>query len=352
MLFVVTGSAGEPAVTATGRVHPPVSLLRKGVSTNWAGYAAETSLASPVPNGVTKASGNWVVPTVSCSAGETSYSSTWAGIDGYSTNTVEQTGIDANCSSGSATYDAWYEMYPKPAWVLNPSLFPVAPGDHMSASVEYQGSGDFQLTIANYGSTAWVTQTWQFTTTQKSNKAQRESAEWIVEAPGRSTLPLANFGTVEFSSAGATINGHTGTINDSNWQNDAITKVGTETATPSSLSNGGSSFDVTFAKPAVASKVYVSGVTYALTRKGGPKLSVTVHVINDLAQPVSGASVSIDLLRDGSTVLGSSGTTASDGTVTFVYDSPSSGTYTADITSLSASGLAWDGTTPPNSYTK
>ena len=50
------------------------------------------------------------------------------------------------------------------------------------------------------------------------------SAEWIAEAPSQcdstsscTPLPLADFGTVQFTGASATANGHTGSIDDSNW---------------------------------------------------------------------------------------------------------------------------------------
>jgi peptidase A4-like protein len=58
------------------------------------------------------------------------------GRDGDTTGTVEQTGSEADCSSGSPVYYGWYEMYPKFP-VTNSS--PVSPGDTMRASVNYLG---------------------------------------------------------------------------------------------------------------------------------------------------------------------------------------------------------------------
>src|SRR5437899_2952963 len=71
-------------------------------STNWSGFAVTGS-------GVTDAKGSWIVPSVTCSS-STTYSSYWVGIDGYSSNTVEQTGTDSDCSSGHGVYYAWYEF--------------------------------------------------------------------------------------------------------------------------------------------------------------------------------------------------------------------------------------------------
>ena len=62
----------------------------------------------------------------------------------------------------------------------------------------------------------------RFTTTMTAQGAKRSSAEWIVEAPSSNygILPLANFGTVTFTNAYATIGGTTGAID--NWQAYAI----------------------------------------------------------------------------------------------------------------------------------
>jgi hypothetical protein len=61
--------------------------------------------------------------------------------------------------------------------------------------------------------------------------------------------PLANFGTVNFSGSYTTGNGHTGSISDPAWSNDQIVMVTngfTVKAQPSALSNGGTSFSVTW----------------------------------------------------------------------------------------------------------
>ena len=52
------------------------------------------------------------MPTVSGSG--PTYSSVWVGIDGYSSNTVEQIGTEQDVSAnGKTSYYAWYEMYPQ-----------------------------------------------------------------------------------------------------------------------------------------------------------------------------------------------------------------------------------------------
>lgn len=191
-------------------------------STNWSGYAVTGSKFTSV-------SSSWTEPTVSCSK-STAYSSFWVGLDGDTSNTVEQTGTDADCSNRRPVYYAWYEMYP--AYPVNLSGT-VRPGDHMSASVTTNGSGSFTLTITD------STQGWTKTTPATLTSAQLSSAEVIAEAPSsnRGVLPLANFGTVNFTNA--TANGSSLTNSTANI--DPITMVtngGAVKAQPGSLSNG------------------------------------------------------------------------------------------------------------------
>jgi hypothetical protein len=166
----------------------PIHKITHSTSTNWAGYAAINSTFASV-------SSSWAQPTASCTS-QTTYSSFWVGLDGYNSNSVEQTGTDADCSGGRASYYAWYEMYPKFPVNLSTSTYPVRPGDQLSASVNFSGRNAFKLTISN------STRGWTFSTTQKA-KAQRSSAEVIAEAPSSSggVLPLTNFGTASFGAS-------------------------------------------------------------------------------------------------------------------------------------------------------
>lgn len=214
---------------------------KNSTSTNWSGYAAQTSLSSPQSGAVTDVKGMWVVPTVTSSS-SSAYSSAWVGIDGYSSNTVEQLGTEEDWSSsaGAPRYYAWYEMYPKASKLIR--TMKISAGDLMSAEVKYMGSRTYMLTITDLTTTA------SFTTYQKTNGAN-SSAEWVMEAPwSGGVLPLAQFGTIQFSQCSATISGHTGGINDSQWQDDPMTMINSSSkpiAVPSSLSSGGSAFSVT-----------------------------------------------------------------------------------------------------------
>jgi len=229
--------------SAVHHPHQAAPHLRNanGTSQNWGGYAVESDFNAPLRGAVSDVKGTWTVPAVSSSGSTHTYSSIWVGIDGYSDNTVEQTGTEQDSTSNGAVYYAWFEMYPQFGYrIVN---FPVQPGDQISAEVKYIGNNRFTLTIAN------LSRNVTFSTTQR-NKAQRSSAEWIVEAPySGGILPLANFGTVTLTRCSTTLSGHVGSISDSAWQNDAITMAdsdGTSKARPSSLSQGGAGFSVSW----------------------------------------------------------------------------------------------------------
>jgi Peptidase A4 family len=225
VLSVLFVPAPTFAAGATGgRYAAPNHKISHSSSTNWSGYAV--SGFGPY----TTVSSSWTQPAVDCARTPTGWSSFWVGLDGDTTNTVEQTGTEADCSSGTAVYYAWYEMYPK--YPVNYSN-PVSPGDSFSASVNYSGRGNFQLTLRD------TTKGWSQTTTQRLKSAKLGSAEVIAEAPSSSggVLPLADFGTLGFS--GATVNGSL--LTSSTPGIDPITMVsgGTVKAAPSAISSGG-----------------------------------------------------------------------------------------------------------------
>jgi hypothetical protein len=200
--------------------HGPIHKITNSTSTNWSGYAVTGSRFTTV-------SSSWTQPTATCST--TAYSSFWVGLDGDTSNTVEQTGTDADCSGKTPVYYAWYEMYPKyPVNYTNT----VRPGDKMSASVTTSGSGNFALTISD------TTQGWSRTTTARLKSAKLSSAEVIAEAPSSSggVLPLANFGTVNFT--GASANGSLLTSSTPHIDEIVMANGSTVKAQPSGISSG------------------------------------------------------------------------------------------------------------------
>ncbi|MBV9449863.1 MAG: hypothetical protein JO345_28620 [Streptosporangiaceae bacterium] len=219
----LSGQSGALASRTADPIH-----ATQAQSTNWSGYAATSSTYTSV-------SASWTQPTAHCSSGQ-QFSSFWVGLDGFNSQSVEQTGSEADCSGSTPQYFAWYEMFP--AFPVNYSNT-VRPGDHMTASVTYLGSNRFSLHIAD------TTQGWSHTVPKSLAGAARSSAEVIVEAPSSSSgvLPLANFGTVSLS--GSTDNG--GAIGN----DPGITEItmvngsGQDKDTVSSLS-GGENFSATW----------------------------------------------------------------------------------------------------------
>jgi Peptidase A4 family len=223
--------ATAAALSATGGAastvqRGPDHRITNSTSTNWSGYAVTGGRFTSV-------SAAWTQPSATCSG--TAYSSFWVGLDGDTSNTVEQTGTDADCSGSTPQYYAWYEMYPKFPVNLR---YTVRPGDKMSASVTTDGRGGFTLTISD------ATQGWSNTTNARLKSAKLASAEVIAEAPSSSggVLPLANFGTVSFSNAkanGALLTSSTPNIDPITMQSGSTVK-----AQPGNISSG--NFSVTW----------------------------------------------------------------------------------------------------------
>jgi len=187
-------------------VNIPTAWTSNGLSLNWSGYAVNVT-------GVTSVSGSFIVPTVSAPCGVNGFTgdvSAWVGIDGYSTGTVEQTGVSGSCdpTTGAASYYAWWEMYPRASTIIK--TMTVNPGDSITASVMYNSGGSFTISISD------TTNSQSFTTTVHApvgghNVAQRSSAEWVVERAATiykgylTILPLATFTSIIFNEATFTI---------------------------------------------------------------------------------------------------------------------------------------------------
>lgn len=227
------------------RSHSPHNQLNRHVLTqgtatslNWSGYVAFTGTAgapNPTYNSVTKVSGSWKIPTLTANPAGDTFSSTWVGIDGYASQSVEQIGTEHDVIDGVTQYYAWFELYPAASQVIEG--FPVNAGDIIETQVAYKGkdcSGNdiFRLTIKNH------TEKVIFSTKQHTNTgfpAHLSSAEWIVEAPAFSDprigclnaalLPLTNFGTFSLYGCKAVISGKEGPIDSKRWTYDLISMI-------------------------------------------------------------------------------------------------------------------------------
>lgn len=190
------GSGGDAGTLAQGQ---PAAAGGAQQSTNWAGY-----VQSAAPLTYTKVSGSWIVPAVSCAAGQNTGSTNWTGIGGgiSADPTLIQAGTDEDCTSGTAQYFAWWEAIPAPSVNAGPlggllSSMPVAPGDMITVTIDGSSLAVWNIAIQN------VTQGASFSTTVPY-VAAGETAEWIEEASlavgagGAGQVTLGDFGRVPF----------------------------------------------------------------------------------------------------------------------------------------------------------
>jgi len=242
----------RPRIVAPGTPAPFYDSIRNvtvSYNTIWAGYAV---------NGTdfTYVQGSWIVTSVDCTKTPNSDSSEWVGIDGWTSNTVEQIGTDADCNGKSPYYYVWYEFYPLNTVVINDVS--IAPGDKFSASVTYEGDNEYTVAITNDTTGQYFTKEVSFKGADGSGKPPRNSAEWIEEMDGNE---LSDFGVDSFGEFYTGVSGGTDSATDSTVsgpitdfgsavQESITTKNGSsgskETAVPSALASDGASFTVTW----------------------------------------------------------------------------------------------------------
>jgi hypothetical protein len=220
-------------------------------SQNWSGYAA----VAKKNVALRFVQSTFTVPRVNCSAvqigsGGQTYAAEWVGLDGFNSQTVEQTGVDSFCGStaGAATNQAWWEMFPN-----DPVVFTgVNPGDTIFVAVYFDSStNQFQLTMEDKttGASMQADQS-----CPSGSVCDRNSAEVIEEDPGASVaggINLADFGTASFNTSRVTArDGLRGTLSASKlWTSTKIIMQdpsGDDMATPSALTNSGANFNVTW----------------------------------------------------------------------------------------------------------
>jgi hypothetical protein len=218
-------AAGVAASPVEGRLHAGRGTA---FSTNWSGYAAYgTTFES--------ASGSWTQPPANCETvapHQYAIAAFWVGLDGWESNTVEQTGTESDCSGNKAVYRAWYELYPERGFLLGGK---VEAGDALHVEVT-QGT----LTLAD------STQGWVAEEHFLPGSLAFSSADWIAEAPAKNHL--TPFGSVHFEHAAASTGGvKSGPIDSKAWSNDAVTLVGNRNsllAEPGALESGGTAFTI------------------------------------------------------------------------------------------------------------
>jgi hypothetical protein len=208
-------------------------------SPNWSGYVAQAT------NEFTAASGRWTEPMAACTGTNTA-AAFWVGLDGYSDETVEQIGVQANCVAGQPEYFAWWQMWPSPVHDLSTTNYPVQPSDVLTASVARTGTS-YKLTLRS-------SRGWHYTTTQTATD-ENTSAEWIASSPRRchtcDYALLTDFGSVNFTHVEAADDGSLEPL--SSWTQSGgpialrmVSAAGTLRAKTGAVDGKGRSFAVTW----------------------------------------------------------------------------------------------------------
>lgn len=235
------------------------ALADSSTSSNWAGYAVHHSSVK-----FRKVYASWTQPSVTCTPGASTYSAFWVGLGGYSVNSpaLEQIGTEADCGPlGHSQMSAWYELVPAPSRSLS---LDVKAGDKLVATVTVTGH-KVVLALSD------VTTNKSAVKTLHASKIDISSAEWIAEAPSEcvsanscQTLPLADFGSTTFDSAGAqATDAQKSAIANRRWTLTKITLepggqrfiglhgtgTGAGSAIPSALTANGTAFTINYAAP-------------------------------------------------------------------------------------------------------
>lgn len=198
---------------------PAVSSARiKTVgSTNWAGYAVSRSHVT-----FAKLTATFFVPYLHCTSSPDAFSSHWVGLDGFSSSSVEQDGIEADCNGSTAEYAAWYETFPQPE---KASSIVIRPGNSVTATVSYSSRHHtYELAVTDN------TNGHHFNVYRKcaASVCHRSSAEVISEAPtvNGSQASLADYGAASFAAVSITSGtGKHGGISSSHWNTTKIEQV-------------------------------------------------------------------------------------------------------------------------------
>ena len=231
-----------PAVAATPQPDPYPSAIT--ANENWSGYVVATDLNTPSDGAVGDVRGRWTVPSLDCQATPDGRAGIWVGIDGVFNQSVEQTGIAAECRGGSPAYYGWFQTVPEMATAQRLDLA-VQAGDAIAAEVAAGGDAQFTLTLRNLTSGAAAT-------TTVAASGRRDSAEWVVEVPNDQPTLLAKFSPVVFSDAAVSLNGRTGAIAALGWATATMSIVDQNDqprARPSPLTGRGTGFRVTWLRP-------------------------------------------------------------------------------------------------------
>jgi Peptidase A4 family/PASTA domain len=218
-------------------------------SSDWSGYVTAAKTGAYKGTSTT-----FTVPaSIDCTSTDTA-SSFWAGLDGDGDGTVEQDGVEADCTDGSLALYAWLETYPAAEEEIvssNETPAPVEPGDTFVSTVTEDSSSEYTFVMDD------ETQGWSFNVEQAmptGYTGEGQTSEVITEATTECTsasscaiMPLTNFGKVAYTSASY----NSGTdYASSNTTRIDLTQNGAEADSVGALGTDGA-FTVTYGAPTV-----------------------------------------------------------------------------------------------------
>ena len=328
LAFVPAGAAS--AATASHARHLPASIgpvhgkhrvgtarLPGGArattytSAIWDGY-----VSTPKPGGAPfrEVQARWVQPAVSCDPSRPVMNAVhWVGLDGWTNASVEQGGTLANCQNGTASYEAWWEMYPYNG-IQN--SFAINAGDTISASVTYlTSSALFSIVVKDLTSGHSLTE--NIACQPGMGGCPRTSAEVISEDPTGGSdrdgaFYLPDYGTMSYTGASMTDDsGSTGTFTDTAWNTSEVNEVSSNNITKqttSALTANGSSFSTTWVAESgdsgnlpEARVSYMTGNTSPATNNIQPNLQLTN--VGNVPLQLSSVTIRYWFTEDGSAPL-------------------------------------------------
>ena len=116
------------------------------------------------------------------------------------------------------------------------------------------------------------------------------------------------------------------------------------TATDTIGQNGSNSVGVTVQNTVPSGTIHVSAIDMSYTKQGpNYKIATQVTIVDENGLPVSGATVNLSIDIPGGGTATGSGTTGTNGTVTFNYNAGrTTGTYVATVTNVSHSSFTYN----------
>jgi hypothetical protein len=205
------GSAAASPVAVGARVIPAITISSPVAS----GYAAVPK--SGGAKAFNHVQDSYTVPGVNCGVTPNAVAQQRAGLDGITDNTIERVGISEMCQGPTATYVAWFQMYPAAAVVL----FHPSPGDAVNSSVSFNfATGVYKFSVQDLTTGKTYTAGAKCASVCDNSSAQ-------VTAGSPSGIAPADFAVVHFSSIIVTDTaGLSGGLANAAWATDTLTQSG------------------------------------------------------------------------------------------------------------------------------